>query len=78
MNINESFDLAKEVVNVVKAETGSLDCPDSALPSNPTVTMAYIPYQLDRSAYTPEKALEAGTFFTSLDKPFTGRSNVDE
>ena len=54
------------------------DCPcgcvTAALPENPAVTMAYVPFQLDKTSYSVEKALCEGTLFTSLNKPFCGRS----
>lgn len=42
----------------------------TALPSDATVTMSYIPFQLDLTTYDDEKALCSGTLFPSLDKPF--------
>lgn len=47
-------------------------CPKTTLPNNTTVTMAYVPYQLDANAYCPEVALQNGTLFPALDKPFFG------
>lgn len=47
-------------------------CPKTALPADTTVTMAYVPYQLDTNAYCPEVALQNGTLFPVLDKPFFG------
>lgn len=49
-------------------------CPKTALPSDTAVTMAYVPYQLNTDVYCPEVALENGTLFPSLDKPFFGGS----
>ena len=45
----------------------------SPLPVDPQVAMAYIPFQQLGSVYTAEKALDAGTLFPELDKPFYGR-----
>lgn len=43
----------------------------SPLPENTTVTMAYVPFQgSDEKMYSPEQAVEAGTLFPCLDKPF--------
>ena len=42
------------------------------LPSEPVVTMAYVPFQTDATAYEPEKALRRGTAFPVIDKPFYG------
>ncbi len=43
------------------------------LPKDPQVAMAYIPFQQLGSVYTAERALDAGTLFPELDKPFYGR-----
>lgn len=42
-----------------------------ALPEDPVVTMAYVPFQTDITVYEPAKALQRGTVFPVLDKPFT-------
>lgn len=47
-------------------------CPKTALPVDTVVTMAYVPYQTDMNVYCPEIALQNGTLFPSLDKPFFG------
>lgn len=44
----------------------------SPLPDNATVTMAYIPFQTNRSIYDPATAFCNGTLFPVLDKPFLG------
>lgn len=44
----------------------------SPLPLNATVAMAYVPYQNDSTTYDDENALEAGTLFPVLNKPFLG------
>ena len=44
----------------------------SALPSDATVTMAYVPMQTDTTVYDADKALQAGTLFPALNKPFAG------
>lgn len=43
------------------------------LPENPVEAMAYIPFQQYETVYSPEKALERGTMFPELDKPFYGK-----
>ncbi|MBC8534779.1 spore coat associated protein CotJA [Clostridiales bacterium NSJ-40] len=43
------------------------------LPENMVVAMAYVPFQQFSKVYTPEKALDNGTLFPELDKPFYGR-----
>lgn len=44
-----------------------------ALPDDPVVAMAYVPFQTDTTTYDEMKALKAGTLFPVLDKPFKGR-----
>ena len=45
----------------------------SPLPSDTVEAMAYIPYQQQNSkTYTPAQALESGTVYPVLDKPFYG------
>lgn len=47
--------------------------PLTPLPDDPVPAMAYVPFQqLDRT-FAPERALEAGTLFPELDKPFCGK-----
>ncbi len=36
------------------------------------VAMAYVPWQNFTTVYDPDKALEVGTIFPELDKPFFG------
>ena len=47
-------------------------CPkDSSFHKNEYVPgMAYVPWQYFTTVYEPDKALEAGTIFPELDKPF--------
>lgn len=40
------------------------------------LAMAYVPWQTWRDIYDAEKALEHGTIFCELDKPFLGRGGV--
>lgn len=56
----------------------SADCPCNCVttefPNDTVVAMAYIPFQLDKTSYSAEKALCEGTLFPVLNKPFCGRS----
>ncbi|MCM1286084.1 MAG: spore coat associated protein CotJA [Acetobacter sp.] len=45
----------------------------SALPSDPQVTMAYIPLQTELITYDDAQGLKEGTIFPELNKPFLGR-----
>ena len=42
----------------------------SPLPDCPVAAMAYVPFQTDKSMYPEDIALNKGTLFTELDKPF--------
>ena len=39
---------------------------------NQTIAMAYVPWQQFRNLYDLDRALQVGTIFAELDKPFTG------
>ncbi len=43
-----------------------------ALPKNPQLAMAYVPFQTEFITYDEMKALKEGTLFPCLDKPFHG------
>lgn len=45
----------------------------SALPKDAAVTMAYVPFQQDTTMFEPSVALERGTLYETLDKPFLGK-----
>lgn len=40
------------------------------------VAMAYVPWQFFQTIYEPDKALQAGTIFPELNKPFLGKGGV--
>ena len=42
----------------------------SPLPANAAVTMAYVPFQIDKTMYEDDEALCRGTLFRTLNKPF--------
>lgn len=49
----------------------------SFMPKEPSLGMAYVPYQsLNHKIYDEGKALERGTIFADLDMPFTARWSV--
>lgn len=41
--------------------------------SNMPIAMAYVPWQFFRETYEPDKALQYGTIFPELNKPFYGK-----
>lgn len=53
-------------------------CPDTHdhFPSHMPPAMAYVPWQNWKDVYDPCKALEAGTIFAELDKPFLGKGGM--
>ena len=48
----------------------------SAFPAETPVGMAYVPYQKWQKIYDAEVALDRGTIFEELDKPFLGERAV--
>ena len=46
-------------------------------PAHTPVAMAYVPYQNMTEVYEPEHALQVGTIFPELDKPFPGKCNMN-
>lgn len=73
MNNTIKFDMADAVARFSNDDFNK-SCVATEFPGDATPTMAYIPFQLDKTAYEPEKALQEGTLFTTLNKPFCGRS----
>lgn len=55
-------------------DTAMVEYGISSLPSNPQLAMAYVPFQQYNSKlYSPAQALESGTVYPDLDKPFCGK-----
>lgn len=48
----------------------------SAFPAETPVGMAYVPYQRWKNVYEPSAALDRGTVFEDLDKPFLGEKAI--
>ena len=48
------------------------------LPASPVPVMAYILFQQWGETYTAERALESGTLFPELNKPFLGKRGVPD
>lgn len=44
--------------------------PLAPLPADAAATMAYVPFQTDKTVFEAEVALNKGTLFTDLYKPF--------
>ena len=77
MDSKMNFNLADMACEMYKPKN-NFCCVTTPLPEDTAVTMAYIPFQFDKTSYTPEKALQEGTLFTTLNKPFMGRSICNE
>lgn len=73
MNKTIQFDMADAVAKYSATVQGKY-CVATELPADASPTMAYIPFQMDKTSYSPDKALEEGTLFPALNKPFYGRS----
>ncbi len=57
-----------EIIDIAMKDYGI-----SPIPETVAEAMAYIPYQQQNSkTYTPAQALESGTVYPVLDKPFYG------
>ena len=50
--------------------------PTTAFPAETPVGMMYVPFQKWEYVYEPQVALERGTIFEALDKPFIGERTV--
>jgi len=55
------------------AEPNSNGCKISFMPASPALAMAYVPMQQLEETYDPEQALDNGTLFPALNKPFLGK-----
>jgi hypothetical protein len=77
MDNNYRFDMADSAIQISSPDCKK-NCVTTALPANPVVAMAYVPFQLDKTSYSPEVALREGTLFCVLNKPFCGRSIMNE
>ena len=50
--------------------------PVGAFPASTPLAMSYVPYQVWETPYETDVALQRGTIFRSLDKPFIGEEAV--
>ncbi len=48
-------------------------CTVTPLPANPVAAMLYVPMQIDTTMFDEMKALDCGTLFPVLNKPFAGK-----
>ncbi len=79
MNNTIKFDMADSVKRICDMDKKTQKCcVTTAIPEDAQEAMAYVPFQLDKTAYSPEKALDEGSLFVSLNRPFCGRSLLNE
>lgn len=77
MDNNYKFNMTETATRISPPDCHK-HCVTTLLPENPVVAMAYVPFQLDKTSYSPEVALREGTLFCALNKPFYGRSILNE
>lgn len=58
------------------ADVGRCPLPIGKFPKETPLAMAYVPYQSWEEPYSSSVALQRGTIFPSLDKPFIGEEAV--
>lgn len=77
MNLTDMLSAADAAaVHTMESPCCRLDSSMSAFPAETPVGMAYVPYQKWKNVYEPSVALERGTVFEDLDKPFLGEKAV--
>ncbi|MBR1384475.1 MAG: spore coat associated protein CotJA [Ruminococcus sp.] len=59
-----------------KPEAGACPMPKTILPEELPYAMAYVPFQQWQKPYDSDAALQRGTIFPALDKPFIGEEAV--
>ena len=65
-------------LSVTDMRSGRPESPEtSRLPNDMPLAMAYVPFQQWEMPYAENTALERGTMFPSLDKPFCGKEISD-
>lgn len=65
-----------EVMKIGNSTSSSTSDDMTAFPAQVSVGMAYVPYQVWQNVYDPQVAIERGTIFEELDKPFIGERAV--
>ena len=68
-----------DMLVTVEAEKPCTSCQNgsrTAFPAETPVGMAYVPFQQWKNVYEASVALERGTIFEDLDKPFLGERPV--
>ena len=50
--------------------------PINKLPTDPSLAIAYVPFQTKFEVYPSDEGLDKGTIFPALYKPFTGKRGV--
>ena len=66
----------KSILGIILGESEEYYGSISPLPEEMPVAMAYVPYQQWKDQYDDDVALQRGTIFPCLDKPFLGEEAV--
>lgn len=54
----------------------NMPLPTTVMPQEISYAIGYVPYQIDPKTYSADEALEKGTLYPELYKPFTGKRGV--
>lgn len=73
MNLTDMLEAAEAVKSCPTCLKNSMM---STFPAETPIGMAYVPYQQWKNVYDPTVALDRGTVFEDLDKPFLGERAV--
>lgn len=66
------FNMSDSVARIAAMDC-NFCCVTTEFPADTVPTMAYIPFQLDKTTYPAEQGFCEGTIFPVLNKPFCGR-----
>lgn len=76
MNLTDIMNAASVADTSAECTNCRRDSSMSAFPAETPIGMAYVPYQKWKNVYEANVALERGTIFEDLDKPFLGERAV--
>lgn len=76
MDMFDNMALGKILSAEKESSSASCPMPEGKFPAETPVAMAYVPFQQWEKPYEQDVALQRGTIFPSLDKPFIGEEAV--
>lgn len=76
MDMFDNMALGKILSSEKENTSGSCPMPEGKFPVETPAAMAYVPFQQWEKPYEQDVALQRGTIFQSLDKPFIGEEAV--